>query len=295
MVPPGRLCASRHCPVIAFACGIRTRSRSGQVVRRWIAVPLVCSLVAAFVAGCSYIHGLLAWPILVVLSFSLRFPKQTRMLIGVLGIAAIVTYFWGFEPSGGASPSPVEWLRHASRSGGTSQNTLARPGILCWRHARQGLYFSRPRLLRHAMPYRDVRHLILRQGARSTAHVPCGGPAFDYFGGPDDLHRPPQTWCRRGRCQPLSVCGAALLGGRRNPDSDVGCRQASTQFYPGGTAGRAAGVDGFGRGTVRILRTDRGQPEGPHRPGLCRDNPRSGQCGGSQRIEPEGRADTCMA
>ena len=98
--------------VISLACAILHSFKVQAGDRRWISVPLVFSLFAAFVAGCSYIHGLLAWPILLVLSFSLRFPKQTRMLIGGLGIAAIATYFWGFEPSGGASPSPVEWIRH---------------------------------------------------------------------------------------------------------------------------------------------------------------------------------------
>ncbi len=98
--------------VISFACAILHSFKIRAGTRRWISAPLVFSLLAAFVAGCSYIHGLLAWPILVVLSFSLRFPKQTRMLIGGLGIAAIVTYFSGFEPSGGASPSPLEWIRH---------------------------------------------------------------------------------------------------------------------------------------------------------------------------------------
>ena len=98
--------------VTSFAGAIRHSSRVAAGDRRWISGPLALSLCAAFLAECSHAHGLLVWPILVVLGFSLRFPRPTRILIGSLGTAAVAMFFWGYHFPGGALGSPWESIRH---------------------------------------------------------------------------------------------------------------------------------------------------------------------------------------
>jgi hypothetical protein len=98
--------------VVSFAGAILHSSRVAKGDNRWISGTVALSVFAAFLAECCYVDGLLVWPILVVLGFSLRLPRQTRILIGGLGTAAVAMYFWGYRSPGGVPGSPWESIRH---------------------------------------------------------------------------------------------------------------------------------------------------------------------------------------
>jgi len=93
---------------IAFA-GAILHAAGGS--RRWASWPLALSLIAAFVAECSLADGVLVWPILVIIGFSLRYSKKTFALIGGIGAAAIVAYFWHYR-SPPNEAGPLESIRH---------------------------------------------------------------------------------------------------------------------------------------------------------------------------------------
>jgi hypothetical protein len=121
--------------VAAFAGAVWHSSRVAAGDRRWISGPLVLSLFAAALAECCRLDGLLVWPILVLLSFSLRFRKETSALIGGVATLAVAAYFWRFHSVGGVSGDAREAIRHPFAAGeyvvhyfGTAWDALLPPG-----------------------------------------------------------------------------------------------------------------------------------------------------------------------
>jgi hypothetical protein len=95
----------------AFAAAIFHSAAVSSDTRRWISLPLVLSLAAAFTAECGLAAGLTVWPILILLGFALRFPVKSQILTATVAIAAVALYFTGYH-----SPSyhadPLQTLRH---------------------------------------------------------------------------------------------------------------------------------------------------------------------------------------
>ncbi|MDR3698639.1 MAG: hypothetical protein P4L56_03330 [Candidatus Sulfopaludibacter sp.] len=121
--------------VASFAGAVWHSSRAVPGGRRWISGPLALSLFAALLAEGSRLDGLLVWPILLLLSFSLRFPRKTRVLIGGVASAAVAVYFWRFHSVGGVSGEGLEAIRHPLSMAeyvvhyfGATWNTLLPPG-----------------------------------------------------------------------------------------------------------------------------------------------------------------------
>src|ERR1017187_3427242 len=56
--------------------------------RRWISWWLILSLIAAFLPQWCLASGLLVWPLLAILAFSLRFPTRTQFVIVAAGTVA---------------------------------------------------------------------------------------------------------------------------------------------------------------------------------------------------------------
>jgi len=158
--------------VASFAGAIRHSSRVAAGDRRWISVPLALSLCAAFLAECSHAHGLLVWPILVVLGFSLRFPRPTRILIGGMGTAAVAMFFWGYHFPGGALGSPWESIgrpldigRYVITYFATTWDSLLAPGSAGFVVSESFTIFAIAIAIATV-----VRHLCLR---RSTPDLLC--------------------------------------------------------------------------------------------------------------------------
>jgi hypothetical protein len=63
----------------------------------WISVPLALSLCGAFLAECGRADGLFVWPILILLSFFLRFEKPAKILIAVAGAICVGLYLKGYQ------------------------------------------------------------------------------------------------------------------------------------------------------------------------------------------------------
>jgi len=119
--------------VASFAGVVLHASRMASDSRRWLSAPLVISMVAALAAEYSEAQGLLAWPILVVLVFALRFPRRTRTLVAVAGTLAISAYFWHYQTPAQLG-NPWQSLRHPMAIAGyvigyfaTSWNALLPP------------------------------------------------------------------------------------------------------------------------------------------------------------------------
>jgi hypothetical protein len=113
--------------VTSFAGAVLHSSRVAAGDRRWMSGPLALSLFAAVLAECSRMHGLLVWPILVVLGFSLRFPRQTRILIGGFGTVAVAIYFWGSYSPGGELTNPIAIGGYVITYFATSWDSLLAP------------------------------------------------------------------------------------------------------------------------------------------------------------------------
>ncbi len=125
--------------VAAFAGLVWHSSRVVAGDRRWVSGPLVLSLFAAVLAECSRLDGLLVWPILLLLSFALRFPGKTRALIGSVATLAVALYFWRFHSVGGVSAGALEAVRrplylvdYVVHYFGATWNALLRPGSIAF-------------------------------------------------------------------------------------------------------------------------------------------------------------------
>jgi hypothetical protein len=73
-------------------------------------LPLALCLLAAFISEASEAHGLLVWPVLILLSFALRFRPRDRWIIAAVASAAVAAYLIGYE-----SPDPPHALTDALR------------------------------------------------------------------------------------------------------------------------------------------------------------------------------------
>ena len=93
---------------LCFASALWCAGQSRQENVRPRTVALVLSLLFAFLAECSEAHGLLAWPVLILLSFTLNFRLRDRWITGICAVGASLLYGMGF-----AAQSPPGSLGNA--------------------------------------------------------------------------------------------------------------------------------------------------------------------------------------
>ena len=82
---------------VSFACVVWHASRVAAGKAQWISVPLLLAFIAAFLAECSLADGVLTWPVIVCMGYSLRLAKRTLVLCAAIGLAAISLYLIGYR------------------------------------------------------------------------------------------------------------------------------------------------------------------------------------------------------
>jgi hypothetical protein len=82
---------------VSFACVIWHSRRMARGKASWISGPLVLAFIAAFLAEGSLAYGVFVWPLIVLLCFSRRFPKPTKVLSGLVGLLATGLYLIGYH------------------------------------------------------------------------------------------------------------------------------------------------------------------------------------------------------
>jgi hypothetical protein len=82
---------------ISFACVVWHASNVADGRAEWISWLLLLALIAAFFAECSLADGVLTWPVIVCMGFSLRLAKRTQVLCAAVGLVAISLYFIGYR------------------------------------------------------------------------------------------------------------------------------------------------------------------------------------------------------
>ena len=95
--------AATACFASALWCYQQTAAGS-----RWRLLALTLCLLTAFIAEGSVAHGLLTWPVLILLAFALRFRPRDRWIIAAVASAAIAAYLIGYQ-----SPAPPHALADA--------------------------------------------------------------------------------------------------------------------------------------------------------------------------------------
>jgi hypothetical protein len=92
----------------AFAAAVwyseRANSRSGFLF-------LGLCVLAAFVSEFSLANGVLVWPMLSLLAYTLRFPSRIQWLLGGIGLLAIAIYLYGYQTPSWHS-DPLATIRH---------------------------------------------------------------------------------------------------------------------------------------------------------------------------------------
>ncbi len=283
--------------VTSFAGAIWHSSKVAAGDRHWISAPLALSILAAAVAECSRASGLLVWAILVGLSFSLRFPKRTRILIAGIGLASVVIYFWGYHSPGGVLSSPWESIRSPFAIGSyvvtyfaTSWDSLLRPGSVG-----VAASVSLTILAMVIAIVTVVRELCLRRSAPDLLRTFLAAIMFFTISVAviTSLGRlnfgAAQAAGSRYQCVALLFWAAfatlilTWATGRHARNLVLAGVQAGLLVLMVASAGR------FFNSYERIAAA-----AGPHRPGICRGDAQPGRRGGCPRFESGGGDDACV-
>jgi hypothetical protein len=81
---------------VSFACVVWHRAKVAEGKANWISWPLLFAFIAGFLAEYSLADGLIVWPVILWLGFTLRLAKRTRILSAVVGFIAVGLYFIGY-------------------------------------------------------------------------------------------------------------------------------------------------------------------------------------------------------
>jgi len=90
---------------VAFASAVWYSELEGGADQRFAMLLPFFSVLAAFVSECSLANGILVWPVLSLLAFSLKVSRRTQLVFGLTGFLAIAAYLWGYHsPPGHTAP-----------------------------------------------------------------------------------------------------------------------------------------------------------------------------------------------
>jgi hypothetical protein len=81
---------------ISFGCLVWHATKVAEGKAGWISWPLLFAFIAGFLAQYSLADGLIVWPVILWLGFTLRLRKRTLVLSAVVGFIAIGLYFIGY-------------------------------------------------------------------------------------------------------------------------------------------------------------------------------------------------------
>jgi hypothetical protein len=80
----------------SFACVVWHAAKVAEGKASWISWPVLFAFIAGFLAEYSLADGLIVWPVILWLGFSLRLAKRTLVLSAVVGFIAVGSYFIGY-------------------------------------------------------------------------------------------------------------------------------------------------------------------------------------------------------
>ena len=98
--------------VVSFAALALHAARYEPRSSAWFSPPLAISVIAALFAECCRIDGLLAWPVLLALSFALRCSVRTRWFVAITGALCASLYFLNYRIQPDMSGGPWESIKH---------------------------------------------------------------------------------------------------------------------------------------------------------------------------------------
>jgi hypothetical protein len=81
---------------VSFACVVWHAAKVAEGKANWISWPLLFAFIAGFLAEYSLADGLIVWPVILWLGFTLRLAKRTRVFSALVGVIAVGLYFIGY-------------------------------------------------------------------------------------------------------------------------------------------------------------------------------------------------------